>query len=142
MASDISNKRLPDAFIVGAAKSGTTSLYQMLASHSGLFFPKGEKEPFFFCFANKKPEGLESSIIDRVTWEEEKYFELYANAPKDAVAIDASTAYLYRYEETIAHMKQYYGKDLASVKIIMLLRNPVERAWSHYLYLVRKAVGF
>lgn len=131
------NNRLPDAFVVGAAKSGTTSLYHMLAAHPSLFFPPGEKEPFFFCFGNQKPKKLDSRIAERVTWKEQSYFSLYSKAAEDAIAMDASTAYLYRHEEVIQHMKRYYGNQLSSVKIIILLRNPVERAWSHYLYLIR-----
>lgn len=137
MAYFYKNHRLPDAFIVGAAKSGTTSLYQMLAAHPSIFFPEGEKEPFFFCFAGQRPDKLDPRIVERVTWDEKNYLALYSDATSDAVAMDASTAYLYQHNEVIKHLERYYGNQLPSVKIIILLRNPVDRAWSHYLYLIR-----
>lgn len=129
--------RLPDVLIPGAAKSGTTSLYQMLSQHPRVYFPPSEKEPFFFCFGNQKPVQLDQPIIDRVTYEEETYFKLYENGSEGQLLFDGSTAYLYRHKESIANMKQYYGERIKEVKVIILLRNPVERAWSHYNFLIR-----
>jgi hypothetical protein len=132
--------RLPDVLIPGAAKSGTTSLYQMLSQHPQVYFPPSEKEPFFFCFGNQKPLHLDQPIIDRVTYDEAEYFELYQNAGKEQLLFDGSTAYLYRYEEAIANMKLYYGEKIKEVKVIIVLRNPIERAWSHYNFLIRNGL--
>jgi len=132
--------RLPDAFIVGAAKSGTTSLYQMLAQHPDIYFPPSEKEPFFFCFGNKRPAYLDDRIIARITWEEQAYHDLYKDAPITSVAVDASTAYLYKHSAVIPNMQTYYGSEFKKIKIIILLRNPIDRAWSHYNFLIRNGL--
>lgn len=56
---------LPDVMIVGAAKSGTTSLYRMLSNHKSIYFPPSQKEPFYFCFQGKEPMGLDEDSKSR-----------------------------------------------------------------------------
>lgn len=133
--------RLPDAFIVGAAKSGTTSLYQMLLEHPQVFFPSSKKEPMFFCFDGiKMPDEikeLNEEFKDQAVRNPNDYFDLYKAAEEGQVAIDGTTSYLYRHATTISSMKRHYGDRLQEVKIIIMLRNPVDRAWSHYNFLIR-----
>jgi len=128
---------LPDVMIVGAAKSGTTSLYRMLNKHPHVYFPPSQKEPFYFCFQGKQPLELDSDSANRHVWKTEDYLALYKDAPEESMVVDASTAYLYKYQESIAHMKSMYGERIKEIKVIILLRNPVDRAYSHYTYLVR-----
>jgi hypothetical protein len=128
---------LPDVMIVGAAKSGTTSLYRMLSNHKSIYFPPSQKEPFYFCFQGKEPMGLDEDSKSRHIWRTEDYLSLYKDCPSEALAVDASTAYLYKFDESISQMAELYGEKLKEVKVIILLRNPVQRAYSHYTYLVR-----
>lgn len=131
------NVNLPDFMLVGAAKSGTTTLYRILAGHPELFFPPSEKEPFYFCFAGEEPRTLNEASKDRVVWQTPDYLELYRSAPSGALCGDASTSYLYKHDVVIPHMKKLYGERYKEVKIMVILRNPVDRAYSHYTYLVR-----
>lgn len=129
--------RLPDFIIPGAAKSGTTTLYRNLDRHPGLFFPKNRKEPFYFSFGGKKPEYGDPGFVDHIVWKTEDYLPLYTDASADQLTGDASTSYLYTATDTVANMRALYGDQLRDVKVIILLRNPVQRAYSHYTYLVR-----
>lgn len=112
--------RLPDFFIVGAGKSGTTSLYFYLIQHPSIFMPKN-KEPHFFA---DRPEGfrrLYSSL--------ESYLSIFADCPEGAVTGEASTTYLP--SPTAAHRIR---EVQPRARIIMVLRNPVDRAYSLYWY--------
>ncbi len=62
----------------------------------------------------------------------EEYFKIYENTPEGCVCGDTSSWYLYYYKEVIRNIKELYGPQAGKIKIIMVLRNPVDRAWSHY----------
>jgi Sulfotransferase domain len=113
---------LPNFLIVGAAKCGTTSLYHHLRQHPQIFMPD-LKEPMFFM----DWEGGVVSLKD--------YRALFDNAQGEKAIGEASTAYLYA-EEAPGRIKELLG----NIKIIMILRNPADRAYSHwhYLFEVRK----
>jgi len=129
---------LPDAIIVGAAKAGTTSLFNYLTEHPNIFSPR-TKEPWFFSFKNNP----QSFIIphsgkknpQEIISNEQKYFDLYSNTSK--YVIDGSTSYLYTSETTIKNIKETYGDKFDEIKIVIVLRNPIQRAWSHYMMHIR-----
>ena len=129
--------RLPDFIIPGAAKSGTTTLYRVLAGHPELYFPENRKEPFYFSFGGEAPVYEDRAFVNHLIWNTREYLDLYRGAGDDQLAGDASTSYLYTHKEAIRNMRALYGNQLREVKIIILLRNPVQRAYSHYTYLVR-----
>ena len=122
-------KNLPNFLIVGAAKSGTTSLHNYLNQHPEIFMPdfndKGEnvKEPQFFV-----KESVQSRIHFGV-WQLEEYIRLFRKSKGYKAVGEASVFYLYYYKEAILNIKKYLGKD---VKIIIILRNPIYRAFSAY----------
>jgi hypothetical protein len=111
--------RIPDFFIVGAGKSGTTSLYQYLIQHPSVFMPLN-KEPHFFA---ERP-GFTPLFKDL-----ESYLSIFAACPEGAVAGEASTSYLP--SPTAAHR---IHEVQPKARIIMVLRNPVDRAYSLYWY--------
>ncbi len=106
--------RLPDFLVAGAMRSGTTSLYRYLGAHPAVFM--APKELGFFT--DHYTSGLE--------W----YSEQFANARPDQLLGDATADYLAR-----ASAMERIGETLPGTKLIASLRNPVERAWSHYLLL-------
>lgn len=128
---------VPDFMLIGAAKSGTTTLYKMLDQSEDIFFPKSRKEPFYFSFAGNQPEYLDNDFKSHIVWKTEDYLGLYESNNKNQLLGDASTSYLYLAERTIQNIKNFYGKDFKKIKILILLRNPVDRAYSHYTYLIR-----
>ena len=126
--------RRPDFLIAGTARAGTTALHYYLRSHPEIFLPT-QKEPCFFCFSENKKSYKKGKFSFIVT-KPEKYFGLFDKAGHHQVAGEISTPYLYLHKQTIqAIKKNYIGAVLP--KIVIILRNPIERAYSHYLWKVR-----
>src|SRR6056297_944384 len=139
-------KKTPNLFIVGAAKAGTTSLYHYLKSHGDVYFSP-VKEPNYFStdiktaeftsiykrnvdvvpkdFYNKKPEkNIQLSFIR----DENRYRNLFQWVNGKSVVGECSTSYLYS-KEAAENIIKFNPK----AKIIIVLRNPAERTFSHYL---------
>ena len=112
---------LPNFMCIGAAKSGTTSLYDILRQHSAVFTPSF-KEPHFFDIPSVYQNGLK--------WYEKTYFK---NVRSEKCIGDFTPTYLFE-EETPQRILNDLGSD---VKFIVMLRNPVDRAYSHYLHSLR-----
>lgn len=127
------NVRFPDFFIVGAAKSATTSLFAYLKQHPKIFLPE-RKEMYFMVFKGLSPRFklTDGTFHPEVGCTREEYFETYKNSPEECIPGDVSTWYLYFHETVIKNIFAFYGDEARKVKIIMVLRNPIERAWSHY----------
>jgi len=126
--------RLPDFLVVGAARSGTTTLCSLLATHPRVFFPL-EKEPMFFSVYGQEwlPVDIRTGKqAEFVVHDLEKYTGLFAEARPDQLLGEGSTWYLYSYQATTRNIKKIYGPAVSALRILIILRNPVERAWSHY----------
>jgi hypothetical protein len=121
---------LPNFLIIGAAKAGTTALYSFLNQHPNVFM-SSIKEPRYFSFAGQKLDPHNPVHKNTVT-ELSAYLDLFKNAG-DAIAIgEASPSYLHnpsaprRIKEMIPH-----------AKLIAILRNPTDRAFSHFMHFVK-----
>ena len=119
-------RNLPDFLIVGAAKSGTTSLYHYLKQHPQIFMPS-LKEPNYFSQIPKNRDFV-------TDWNE--YVQLFKSAKINETIGEASTSYLFCYKRTIPAIKERLGNP----KIIIILRNPIERAFSHYLFYIKLGI--
>ena len=119
---------LPNLLIIGAAKSGTTSLHNYLNQHPEVYmcFPK---EPHFLI--NKE---IGAQRIPKGVLKLEDYKKLFAGNEDKKYRGESSVMYLSFPEITIANIKKYLSDD---VKIIIMLRNPVERAYSGYQHVKR-----
>lgn len=126
---------MPNFFIVGAAKSGTTSMYYYLKQHPQVFMPEHRKESRFFSglspeqFPGPGRRYVEFAVI---SWE--AYRQLFEASQAYLARGEACTTYLYCYDKTIPHIIDRLGPP---VKIIIMLRHPVDRAYSNYLQHVR-----
>ncbi|MGK7911985.1 MAG: sulfotransferase [Synechococcus sp.] len=125
---------LPNFFIVGAAKSGTSSLYKYLASHPSIYMSP-IKEPRFFAFENQSlsfagPNGdaINASTITSLA----DYQNLFAGVTDEVAIGEASTAYL-----AVPESAERIHKYAPDAKIIAILRHPADRAYSSYLHLKR-----
>jgi len=123
--------RLPNFLIVGAAKSGTSSLHQYLLQHPDIFMSTFNKEGV----SVKEPQFLIKSKVEKRLhfgiWEWKEYLSIFEGVKDQNVIGEASVFYLYYYKEAIKNIKSRLGND---VKIIILLRNPVDRAFSAFLH--------
>ena len=119
---------LPNLLIVGAAKSGTTSLHNYLKQHSDIFM-SDHKEPHFFINneigTNRIPKGI-SKYDD--------YIALFKNSESYWYRGESSAMYLQFPDISIKNINKYLNDD---VKIIIMLRNPIERAFSGYQHVKR-----
>jgi hypothetical protein len=141
---------IPNFFIVGAVKSGTTSLYHYLQEHPDIYMCP-IKEPHYFSkdidpkkfnenykktiyidlkkYFNK-PILVRKSIAFIERWED--YVKLFREAENEKVIGEASNGYLY---SKVA--AKNIRKRIPNAKIIIILRNPIERAFSHFIMDIR-----
>jgi hypothetical protein len=108
--------RKPDFFLIGAAKAGTSSLFQYLTQHPRVFIPPIKEIHFF---ADQPPPGKERTL--------EQYLELFRDCPEDVRAGDASTTSLHSLE---AYRRIHEFRPDA--RIFAVLRNPIDRAYSWF----------
>jgi hypothetical protein len=124
---------LPNFLLVGAAKSGTTALYYHLKGHPDIFLSPIKEPRFFSAQTLHLPQkGIGDEKIPFVRTFTD-YCKLFEDARGKKAVGEASADTLYYYEKTIPVIKKY----LEEPRIIILLRNPVERAFSSYLHLIR-----
>jgi hypothetical protein len=126
--------RVPDFLIVGAARSGTTAVFSYLVRHPQVFMPQA-KEPMFLSVYGQDWSYVDIRTGKRARYVVEKlddYLNLFLPAKNGQMIGEASALYLYRYQTSIRNIHDLYGENALGLKIIILLRNPVERAWSHY----------
>jgi hypothetical protein len=127
---------MPNFLIIGAAKAGTTALYHYLKQHPQIYM-SSEKEPHFFAFEGEKldfqgtkgnQEWLNRASITNI----ETYCLQFQGVENEIAIGEASALYLYipKTPERIQH-------HIPSAKLITILRNPVDRAYSAFLYLSR-----
>lgn len=134
--------RLPQLIIGGAAKSGTTTLYNSLLANKSFFFPE-HKEPYFFSFNenDKRVNEFDPSFAKLIYRKLENYTALFEEADELQIVGEASTSYLYTSATTIKNITKLYacvGQELP--KMYFILRNPVDRAWSHHQFLCQRGV--
>jgi hypothetical protein len=110
-----------DFIVIGAARSGTTSLWEYLRPHPGIWMPPGKEEPFF-SDDQRYARGL--------PW---LMGEVFGRAPADAVLGKVTPQYMSGTEECPPQIcAGRIAADLPDAKLIALLRDPVERALSQY----------
>ncbi len=148
MADRSGHTLLPDFFVAGAPRSGTTTLYHALRAHPDVFMSP-VKEPHFFSRSDLQParfrESLKASLgaFDFDAWLEgrhrpflhrwyvdswDRYVRLFEGSHPYRRRGEASTSYLWS-----AHAAAAIRERIPGARIIISLRHPVERAFSHYL---------
>jgi hypothetical protein len=107
-------KKLPTFIIIGVAKCGTTSLYYALGKHPKIHMAN-EKELYFFNKDNLYNKGM-------------KYYKtLFPLCDLDEICGENTPFYLY-----FKNVPERIKKNIPNIKLIVLLRNPINRAYSHF----------
>ena len=123
-----------DFLVVGAAKSGTSTLFETLGKHPGIFIPERKECRYFSCMPGDFV-GPGSRSANDIVHSLKEYRSLYDKAEPDQLCGDISPDYLYYYRNTIPKI---LDEPNAQVPIIIVLRNPIERAYSNYLHEIRE----
>jgi len=106
-----SKRRLPSRFIIGVEKGGTTSLYNYLIQHPDVT-PSQKKEIFYYCLWYDRGES---------------FYRKHFTTDEDRHCIDSTPNYIYHPEAP-----KRLAQDTPYAKIVVLLRNPIDRAYSGY----------
>jgi hypothetical protein len=115
---------LPNFLIIGANKAGTTSLYRYLEQHPEVYLSP-VKEPSYFAPITHQPHaGTQAPTVTRTLNE---YTALFDGVTSETAIGESSTIYL-----TNEDAPRLIRKTIPEARLVAILRNPVDRAFSDY----------
>jgi Sulfotransferase family len=127
--------RLPQFVIAGAPKAGTTALHAALATHPALYLSP-VKEPKYYLTDGRPPPGGgqrgpgDAHSAQEWIWRREDYLALFDGAPAGAVRGESTPFYLYD-----RGAQARLAADVPAVKVVVVVRDPVDRAYSNWAHL-------
>jgi Sulfotransferase family len=125
---DATGARSLDFVVIGVQKGGTTSLWQYLRSHPRIRFPLDKEAPFFVSPDADDPQALARLVAAD-----------FADAPEDALLGTVTPHYMMGNASCSAEqIAARIATALPEVRIVALLRDPIERAISHHRMSVRR----
>jgi hypothetical protein len=107
---------MPDFIMIGAQRSGTTTFYHSLISHSGVAKAIRKEVHYFDLYYNNGRSWYEKMFVEK----------------RGRISGEASPYYI-----ALPYVPQRIWETIPEVKLIALLRNPVDRAYGHYHHEVR-----
>lgn len=127
---------LPEFLIIGAARAGTTALHSYLRQNPSIFMPAA-KEPNFFSFEGEalNYKGPGADYVNNSVTDIDEYRALFSDAPPGNVCGEASPLYLFS-EKAPRRIHHH----IPQVRMVVVLRNPIDQALSHYLYAVKQRI--
>ena len=134
--------KMPNFLIIGAAKCGTTAMWHYLKQHPGIYMTP-TKHTRFFAFDVEEPDFIgpppkkrgpaaKNSKVPYAITDVEAYHALFDGVTSETAVGEASHSYLYQ-PQAAQRIRNY----APGMKLIAILRNPAERAFSHYRQMVR-----
>jgi hypothetical protein len=125
---------LPHFVIAGAPKAGTTALHAALATHPGLYLSPVKEPKYYLTEGRPRRESHrgpgDAHSRQEWVWRREDYLALFADAPPGTVRGESTPFYLY---DRAAHAR--LAADVPGVKVIVVVRDPVDRAYSNWAHL-------
>jgi hypothetical protein len=117
-------------------KCGTTALYYYLRQHPQIYLHPTRKEAQFFCYEGQAPrfagpgdERVNAYAITTL----DAYREMFAGAAGQPMVGEVGTVYIY-----VPGTAERIRRHVPEARLIAILRNPVERAYSNFVHLVRE----
>lgn len=127
---------LPSVILVGAAKSGSTSVMEFLEKDLGFYVQADKETKYFSLMPSYTSSDLATQYQNKRPKSEAEYIEIYQGV--EAPIAENSNDYLYFYSVSIEEIKRVYDKyNCEYPKIIVLIRNPVNRVLSLYYHHMR-----
>ncbi len=126
---------MPNFLLIGAGKSGTSSLYLYLKQHPEIYMSP-LKEPHFFSFEGEKLNFSNlagKKVNQKIITDLDNYTSLFSGVTDEKAIGEASPSYIY-YPKASERIKHY----IPDTKIIAILRHPIDRAYSDYLMYYRR----
>ena len=127
--------------IVGTDRAGTTTLFEILRRHPGIFIPQ-RKECRYFSNLRGNFVGYRPEYANAVTPTLEAYMKLFRQAKPGQLCGDISPEYLYYHQNAVPKI---LAETHDQLPIIIILRNPIDRAYSRYMLNVstgKETLGF
>jgi hypothetical protein len=126
---------LPDFFLIGAPKAGTTALHAALVAHPQLYLSPVKEPKYFLCDgspprrSDQRGPGDAHSAQEWV-WRRDRYEKLFDAAPPGTMRGESTPFYLY----DLAAQKRI-RRTVPDAKLIAVVRDPVDRAHSNWMHL-------
>lgn len=126
---------LPNFLVIGAWKSGTTSLHYYLEQHPDIFMSPG-KQSYFFAFEGEDPNcqgpGDEEHHKQRLVVDIRDYRALFTGRTSEKAVGEACSVYLY-HPRAPGNIKRH----IPDAKLVVMLRNPVDTTYSAFMQQIR-----
>lgn len=126
-------RRPPDFFLIGAPKAGTSALHAALAGHPDLYLSPVKEPKYYLCGDSPPPAyngpGDKHSNQEWI-WQRQRYLDLFDAAPDGALRGESTPFYLYNRDA-----RRRIAADRPDAKLIAVLRDPVDRAYSNWMHL-------
>ena len=125
--------RLPDFLLLGAPKAGTTALHAALARHPELYLSKVKEPKYYLCGDSPPPayRGPGDAHSNREwVWQRQRYLDLFRPATDEQLAGESTPFYLYHRDA-----RRRIATDLPRARLVAVLRDPVDRAYSNWMHL-------
>lgn len=127
---------MPNFLIIGAAKSGTSSLHFYMAQHPEIYMTP-EKQTYFFAYEDSQPEfygpGDQEEMSGHLVTRLEDYQAQFAGVTTEKAIGEACSVYLYDSKSPSA-----IKRHIPEAKLIIILRDPAERAYSSFMQHIRE----
>ena len=113
------NNKKVDFLIIGAQKAGTTSLYRYISQHYDVYFSEVKEVNYF--------------VLNHLYEKGESYYHSYFRGYRNQKTVGSAYVHMLPCHRSAARVKAYNPR----MKLVVMLREPVERAWSAYQYALR-----